>query len=362
MRNQKTPETCRDNCPASAEALGVSVVVLAGGAPSDLPKTLEALMQQDYDPWRYEIIVLDDLCVALNLESPDFPLRRIRCFGSDQAEQISLGVRTAKFGLVGFLDPGQAPRHDWLSKTVRHFHSCRVHGVRGHFVTRQDEPAARVIQLAYDDRCRQSSKDEVLNRLDRFPGVYRRERLLEAMNQGGMDSPNWDVKVQETIRDAEGQIVFDDLAVVLTDGARTWRNLWHQRYRPETWKSLIAHCLLESGESDVIRQAVSVLTPLSATVLFTLLGFMNHLFLLGAVLSLLWLFGAVWEMARYLSERSFLRPWEIALPLFIGEVAEGLGILSAMAQLCWRMGLAWIQPLWNARRISITTDSNGRDR
>ncbi|HNT33794.1 MAG TPA: glycosyltransferase family 2 protein [bacterium] len=363
MYSQGIAETASSEFSKKGHPLmpGVSVIVSTCGDASRLRETIEALIEQDCEPWQFEIIVLDDLATLTDLSNPNLPVRRIRCLDTSRVGQIALGAGVARFPLIAFLESGQIPRFDWISKTVPFFVDSTVYGVRGRLVTEQTETPARVQQVIYDERCLATAREGVFSRCDSFVGIYRTRTLCASVIQSFSDAFEPDVLISETIKRMGGRIVFADLAVVFIRRASTLGDLWRMNCRPRFWKSLLENDLLDGQEQEVIKEAMYFLTPSVLTLLLMLLGFWSGIFHLLAVLAFLWLFGRIWSKAKFLAERSFLRPHEIAVPLFVGALAEGVGFVFSFLQTCWSGLPKWSARIYGAVAGWLTaSDVNGR--
>src|SRR5262245_7939509 len=105
----------------------VSIVVPVYNDAESLATLLSALDEQDYDPDRFECVIVDNgsdepvmVCDHRNYE---FRVLREPKAGSYAARNC--GLREARGDILIFTDADCMPRSDWLSSAIRHFVSAR---------------------------------------------------------------------------------------------------------------------------------------------------------------------------------------------------------------------------------------------
>ena len=116
----------------------VSVVVPSYGRPANrIVKTLNALLQQDYDKDKYTIILVDDgdptMFAKQAVEMCEEPTRikYIRAPHGGAASARNYGIREATGDIIAFTDDDCEPTRNWLRELVLSFADGNIGGVGG---------------------------------------------------------------------------------------------------------------------------------------------------------------------------------------------------------------------------------------
>lgn len=104
----------------------LSVIVAARNEEANITRLLDSLREQDYDPRKYEIILVDDhssdktisLIKQHQKQYPDFSLKVITLEGetaSGKKKALSVGIEKARGEVLCFTDADCIPDKEWLS-------------------------------------------------------------------------------------------------------------------------------------------------------------------------------------------------------------------------------------------------------
>ena len=122
-----------------------SVIVPAYQAEDTIDRCLDALARQTIPRELYEIVVVDD-------DSSDETCARVKAHAgvrlltqvhAGPAAARNLGVEHARGEIVLFTDSDCEPARNWIERIVAPFHDEEIVGVKGAYLTRQQEIVAR---------------------------------------------------------------------------------------------------------------------------------------------------------------------------------------------------------------------------
>lgn len=218
---------------------GASVVIPARNAATTLPACLRALSGQTAADRLIEVIVVDDgstdatgqLARAAGAVALHLP-------GRGAAAARNLGARHARGEILLFTDADCEPAPDWVACMLAPFSDPEIVGVKGTYVTRQRELAARFVQLEYEDRYRRMARLPQIDFIDTYSAGYRRVVFLR---YGGFDEsfPGANVEDQEfsfRLAAAGQRMVFQPGAVVGHRHAASMRRYLAKKFRIGYWK------------------------------------------------------------------------------------------------------------------------------
>jgi len=300
------------------------LIVFPQGNEEGLRSTLEALVQQDYPSWRFELIVPDDGSIDFDhLDFSSSPIRLIPCLGCDLQSQREVGIQSARFPLVGFLDAGETPRFDWLAKMSEAFVDPIVQAAKGRFATTQTDAFSKTFQVQYDRNCHRTLKDSRFSLLDGHPTIYKKEVLSDSFGQRQREGFE-DVVWSSQVLDSGGRIDFRDLAVVYRSWPGCPGGLWRCCLRPAFWKAVYENRDLSAVRHGRLPQNRGIFALTVTCLVFGVLGRWNALWTVFSVACLVGLVHVLSEESRNLTERSFLLRREVPLYLLSMKVVEGL--------------------------------------
>ncbi|MDB5102143.1 MAG: glycosyl transferase family 2 [Cyanobacteria bacterium RYN_339] len=114
----------------------ISVVVPAYNRPHGLAALLDALAEQSYPPYRFEVLVCDDgskpaLAELVPIKDLPFSLNFLRDENQGPAAARNRGIKAARGSIVAFTDDDCLPLPHWLeaiAETLQHPEPYAVHG------------------------------------------------------------------------------------------------------------------------------------------------------------------------------------------------------------------------------------------
>jgi glycosyltransferase involved in cell wall biosynthesis len=137
--------------PLSAAAPFISIIVPVYNDAAALASLLSALDEQDYQPDRFECLVVDNGSRVPVGVSPRRKYK-IRVLPEPQAGSYAArncGLRQARGDILAFTDADCMPRPDWLSAAVRHMQAARRPCILGGRLDVVREPQARDSALGW---------------------------------------------------------------------------------------------------------------------------------------------------------------------------------------------------------------------
>lgn len=223
----------------------ISVVVPAYNAADTINRCLESLAHQTLPRESYETIVVDDGSLdgtGARVQAHD-GVRLLTQDHAGPAAARNLGSQHAQGDIVLFTDADCEPAPAWIEQMVIPFLDARVVGVKGAYLTRQQEVVPRFVQLEYEDKYDHMAQEEFIDFIDTYAAGYRRDVFL---TNGGFDPafPVASVEDQElSFRLAEQghRLVFMPEALVYHWGHP--RNLWaywRRKFKIGYWKVKVA--------------------------------------------------------------------------------------------------------------------------
>jgi GT2 family glycosyltransferase len=229
----------------------VSVIVPAYNAQDVIDRCLDAVSRQTAPPETVEIIAVDDG------STDDTPARvqahpAARLIVQDHAGPAAarnLGVQYAVGEIVLFTDADCAPAPDWIERMVAPFAGSEqatgaraIVGVKGAYLTRQQELMARFVQVEYEEKYDHMARLESIDFVDTYSAGYRRDVFLR---NGGFDTTFPDASVED--QEFSFRLAGQGYRMVFVPEARVYhwghaQNLWsyaRRKLRIGYWKVLV---------------------------------------------------------------------------------------------------------------------------
>jgi GT2 family glycosyltransferase len=222
----------------------ISVIVPAYNAGATIDDCLGALASQTVPRESYEVLVVDDGSVddtCPRVWAHD-GVRLLRQTHAGPAAARNLGAEEAQGEILLFTDADCVPARDWVAHMVAPFHDDNVAGVKGAYLTGQQEIVARFVQIEYEDKYDRMSREAFIDFVDTYAAGYRRHLFLSS---GGFDAsfPLASVEDQEFSFRLAGRgyrMVFAPKARVYhLDHARTLGTYWRKKFKIGYWKVLV---------------------------------------------------------------------------------------------------------------------------
>jgi GT2 family glycosyltransferase len=315
----------------------ISVIIPAHNAEKTILSCLDALKHQTAPPDSYEIIVVDDgsgdKTHSIVSNNNDVRLFKQENFGPSAAR--NLGLQNALGEITLFTDADCAPVPDWIEHMSTPFENEQIVGVKGTYLTRQQEVVARFVQLEYEDKYDRMRQDEYIDFIDTHSAGYRREVLLA--NEGF--DPTFPVASTEDqelsfrlARQGYKMVFVPEAKVYHLEHPSNFREYWRKKFNIGYWKVVV-----HKHHPDKLWRDSH--TPQMLKLQILLVGFML-LFLLAGVIWMPFVWAsALMGLVFLLSTIPFMvKAWPkdrivaLASPglLFLRALALGTGFASGL--------------------------------
>lgn len=251
----------------------ISVVIPAHNASSTIAQCVQALQKQTVAPSAYEIIVVDDgsadETARLATEAGAKVIYHEKKRGAAAARNS--GIEIARGGIVCFTDADCQPKSDWIEQIIRPFDDPDIVGCKGVYATRQQDVAARFVQIEYEDKYDLLRLQPRIDFIDTYSAAYRRSVLVA---NGGFDEHIFFVEDQElSFRlAARGyQMIFQPTAVVYHLHSNSVSAYFRKKFMIGYWKAQVVRrfpdrAIKDSHTPQVLKlQLLLVASALAAT-------------------------------------------------------------------------------------------------
>jgi lipopolysaccharide/colanic/teichoic acid biosynthesis glycosyltransferase/glycosyltransferase involved in cell wall biosynthesis len=309
----------------------ISVIIPAYNSEKTLPACLAAMGHQTLPP--DEVIVVDD-------GSQDSTVELARRAGAKVVSQVhsgpaaarNLGARSAKGDLILFTDSDCEPDPDWVRLLSQPFADENVVGVKGTYLTRQKEWAARLVQQEYEAKYERMSHQASIDFIDTYSAAYRRDIF---MKNGGFDEafPVPSVEDQEfsfRLSRKGYRLVFAREASVYHYHDRSLNEYIKRKFGIGYWKAFMLGWLPEKTFSDshtLPSQRWQILL-LGFLIIFAVLGMAWHFLFWLALLCFLLFFVSSAPFLSQVWRRDRGIVWGVPVMLVCRAAALGSGLLA----------------------------------
>ncbi len=236
-----------------------SVVIPAYNAENTLGACLKALAAQSVPRGRFEIIVVDD---GSGDRTGD--IARIGadlCLRQDNAGPATArnrGAAATKGAIILFTDSDCEPTGDWLMQMTKPFADPEVAGVKGAYLTRQRELAARFAQAEFADRYQLLLKSRYIDMVDTYSAAFRREVFLEAngFDQGFSTANNEDTELSYRLSAQGFKLVFNPRALVYHRHPASFAKYLRTKFWRGYWRMVVYRLFPEKALKDTYTPLV----------------------------------------------------------------------------------------------------------
>jgi glycosyltransferase involved in cell wall biosynthesis len=319
------------------QMISISVIVPVKNGEDTLEECLKALTHQKGYVFQeqYEIIVVDDGSVDSTAAiAARWGTTVIKQKNAGPASARNHGARLARGMLLVFTDADCAPSSNWLEEITTPFNDPAVIGVKGSYLTHQNNPISQFVQGEYEYKYERMKKYSQIDFIDTYSAAYRKEIFLD---NGGFNEYFTKPSVEDqefSFRLAKKgyRMVFAPKAEVYHHHDTTIIEYGVRKYGIGYWKMAMLRWMPERASGDTH-------TPPSQSVQIAFLGAAIIL----AVAGILWPptgWIALFFMAVfYFSALPFLgfiwrRNWKIAIVamflLLIRAFTLGMGMVSCV--------------------------------
>jgi len=222
----------------------VSVIIPTHNAEQTIGICLNALMNQTVPLDSYEVIVVDDGSIDSTCVQVE-KFKDVRLFVQQNAGPSAarnLGLEQAQGEIVFFTDDDCEPTEDWIKQMLSPFQGTEIVGVKGTYLTRQEELVPRFVQLEFEDKYDRMAQEKYIDFIDTYSAGYRKSVLL---SNNGFDTtfPVSSVEDQElSFRLAQQgfKMVFEPRAKVYhLHHPRNLREYWQKKFNIGYWKVVV---------------------------------------------------------------------------------------------------------------------------
>src|SRR5512135_3114370 len=109
----------------------VSIVVTCRNNAETIGECLQALMEQDYPPEAFEVIVVDACITDSTADIAKKYTPKVYVEALNAAAAYNYAQKVSRFDILGFVDADAKVERDWLRKLVSHLSEPKVAGVSG---------------------------------------------------------------------------------------------------------------------------------------------------------------------------------------------------------------------------------------
>jgi GT2 family glycosyltransferase len=305
-------------------AVSVVIPVFNGGLA--LRRCLDALCRQQ-TRHAFEVIVVDDASREDLSTLPDEYAQRLALSlirlekNSGPGCARNAGVARATGEIVLFTDSDCAPAADWVEKMLAPFADSQVTGVKGVYISNQNDLWARLAQLEFEERYEKLATCSEIDFIDTYSGAYRKSAFAAAGGFNPELRQNEDVDLAFRIKASGAKFVFVPDAVVAHTHREGWRAYASLKFWRGYWRMRIYRQHLNKAGNDSytpfsLKAQLLLLVVLPLTLLSK-----NARFLWKSC----WLASCLPLMRSALPDRLLLA---VVSPLFC--LVRGLALLSGM--------------------------------
>jgi len=258
----------------------ISVIIPVYNAEKLIADCLIALLNQNIDFSKYEIIVVDD-------GSSDNTAKIVEIFKDVQliiqknrgpAAARNEGVRHAKGDIVVFTDSDCIPNKNWIEQMIMPFRDNKeIIGVKGAYRTNQKELAARFVQIEYEDKYDLLCKNKYIDFIDTYSAAFKKE----VFNKFGGYNISFPVACAEDVEltfrmFSKGyKMVFNSNAIVYHSHPKTFSDYFKKKYKFAYWRMLAVKnnrtkLIKDSHTPQIMKFQVLFLPSLMGSILLSL--------------------------------------------------------------------------------------------
>jgi cellulose synthase/poly-beta-1,6-N-acetylglucosamine synthase-like glycosyltransferase len=271
-----------------------SVIVPAYNAEKTIGQCLDALADQTIGRSEYEIIVVDDGSNDATAEvvARHQGIKSIKQGNAGPAAARNNGANLAQSPIIVFTDSDCVPQPDWLEKVIGPLEADPdLTAVKGAYRTRQQEIAARFVQLEYEDKYDLLKKRKNIDFVDTYSAAFRRDIFLQfnGYDTGFRVACAEDVELSYRMHTAGHKMVFAPQAVVYHYHPATLAAYFGKKYKFAYWRMLAVRKNPNKMVSDSHTPQVMKLQLLLAPVMmgFLLLGLFSRYSFYGFIVAAL---------------------------------------------------------------------------
>jgi glycosyltransferase involved in cell wall biosynthesis len=254
----------------SIEAKSASIIIPTFNGASRIGNCLDSLVKQTTGR-DVEILVVDDGSTdnTAKVVSGYYSVRLIAQANAGPASARNRGALEAKGKILLFTDDDCVPLPDWLEAMLEPFKDSEVVGAKGAYRTHQKSPAARFVQIEYEDKYRLMAGLPSIDFIDTYSAGFRRDRFLEMT---GYDTSfpvacAEDVELSYRMSARGWKMKFVPAAIVYHTHPDTFSRYLKKKYKFAFWRVLAVRKNPSKGVKDSHTPQIMKLQLLFAPVL-----------------------------------------------------------------------------------------------
>ena len=271
-----------------------SVIVPVYNAERTIGQCLDALTSQTIGRSDYQILLVDDGSTdgTAGIAGRYQGITLIKQDNAGPAAARNSGVSRAGAPIIVFTDSDCAPQPDWLEKMIGPLETDpKVTAVKGAYLTRQKQIAARFVQREYEDKYDLLKKRKNIDFIDTYSAAFRRDIFLQF---NGYDTSfkvacAEDVELSYRMHNAGHKMIFAPQALVYHFHPETLAAYFRKKYKFAYWRMLAVRKNPNKMVSDSHTPQVMKLQLLLAPGIIALLlmGLVNIFFFYASVVAIL---------------------------------------------------------------------------
>jgi GT2 family glycosyltransferase len=204
-----------------------TVVVPAYNAVGVIETALNSLLQQDFIPPKYEILVVDDASIDATADVTESFIEKAAAQGivlkllrqqknGGPARARNRGAEEASGAIIVFTDSDCELTSRWLAEMLAPFADPNVAAVKGAYLSRQPELAARFAQAEFEDRYRMLDSATTVDVVFSYSAAFRSEvfRSLKGFDTRFPVADNEDTDLSWRLIEAGYKAVFNPRALL----------------------------------------------------------------------------------------------------------------------------------------------------
>lgn len=120
--------------------LVLSIVIPTHNKPNDVVRCIKAILDDQFDNGKYEIVVVDDGSkyppkpLIEKIDNHGISIKVVRLEGKGPASARNAGIRHAKAPIIAFIDDDAVPQNGYLKSIYKPFENKHIVGVEGKVV------------------------------------------------------------------------------------------------------------------------------------------------------------------------------------------------------------------------------------
>ncbi len=215
----------------------ISIIVPAYNAVRTLPACLNALLRQTQPS--NEIILVNDGSMDQTMEvAQTYGVKVLEQTHQGPAAARNLGLKHAQGDIILFTDADCEPTPSWIAEMVHPFMDPQVVGVKGSYLSSQQETISRLVQYEFEERYDLLEKHATIDFIDTYAAAFRATVLREkgAFDPGFPGAVSEDAELSYRLARSGCRLIFNRQAAVYHQHPKTWDAYFCRKIRFSYWR------------------------------------------------------------------------------------------------------------------------------